>query len=130
MLKFDSIFLRTSFLRALETFLQVVHVEREIISRITTKAVLKQAVTMKARQKRLEQFFRVVFSQAFHIAHSEEEILKIDSAVAIEVIYTELTLLEFAEALSMRPDAEFVRKVEKKNNERTRKKKLLLEENN
>ncbi|KAK0181298.1 hypothetical protein PV327_003591 [Microctonus hyperodae] len=110
-LKFDSIFLRTSFLRALETFLQVVHVEREIISRITTKAVLKQAVTMKARQKRLEQFFRVVFSQAFHIAHSEEEILKIDSAVAIEVIYTELTLLEFAEALSMRPDAEFVRKI-------------------
>jgi len=31
--------------------------------------------------------------------------------VAREVIYTEITIIEFAEALSMRPDAEFVKKV-------------------
>lgn len=31
--------------------------------------------------------------------------------MAREVIYTELTIIEFAEALSMRPDAEFVKKV-------------------
>lgn len=49
--------------------------------------------------------------QAFHIAHTEEEILQIDSTVAREVIYTELTIIEFAEALCMRPDAEFVKKV-------------------
>lgn len=49
--------------------------------------------------------------QAFHIAHTEEEILQIDSTVAREVIYTELTIIEFAEALSMKPDAEFVKKV-------------------
>lgn len=51
------------------------------------------------------------YLQAFHIAHTEEEILQIDSTVAREVIYTELTIIEFAEALSMRPDAEFVKKV-------------------
>ncbi|KMQ98401.1 dual oxidase 2 [Lasius niger] len=48
---------------------------------------------------------------AFHIAHTEEEILQIDSTVAREVIYTELTIIEFAEALSMKPDAEFVKKI-------------------
>lgn len=31
--------------------------------------------------------------------------------MAKEVIYTELTIIEFADALSMRPDAEFVKKV-------------------
>lgn len=49
--------------------------------------------------------------QAFHIAHTEAEILQVDSKVAKEVIYTELTIIEFAEALSMKPDAEFVKKV-------------------
>lgn len=37
--------------------------------------------------------------------------MQIDSMVAREVIYTELTIIEFAEALSMRPDSEFVKKV-------------------
>lgn len=41
----------------------------------------------------------------------EREMLQVDSTVAKEVIYTELTIIEFAEALSMRPDAEFVKKV-------------------
>jgi len=31
--------------------------------------------------------------------------------VAREVIYTEITIIEFAEALNMKPDAEFVKKV-------------------
>ncbi|XP_015123350.1 dual oxidase [Diachasma alloeum] len=110
-LKFASIYLRNTFVVTLERFLIDIGVERETIARITTIAVLKQAVTMKVRQKKLEQFFRVVFSQAFNIAHSEDEILRIDSEVAKEVIHTELTILEFAEALTMRADSEFVRKM-------------------
>ncbi|XP_008543644.1 dual oxidase isoform X1 [Microplitis demolitor] len=110
-LKFDSLFLRSCFVKSFDSFLMDLNIEREIVSRITAKAVLNQAVTMKERQKRVEQFFRVVFSQAFNIAHSEDELIKIDSKVAKEVIYTELTLLEFAEALSMRADSEFVKKI-------------------
>ncbi|CAD6227223.1 GSCOCT00006031001.3-RA-CDS [Cotesia congregata] len=110
-LKFDSIFLRSFFVKSLDNFLMELNIEREIVSRITAKAVLKQAITKSGRQKKVEQFFRVVFSQAFNIAHSEDELLQIDSKVAKEVIYTELTIIEFAEALSMRPDSEFVKKI-------------------
>jgi hypothetical protein len=49
--------------------------------------------------------------QAFKISHSEDEILKLDSDAAREIIYTELTMSEFAEALSMPAESEFVRKV-------------------
>lgn len=49
--------------------------------------------------------------QAFNIKHSEKETLKLDSEAAKEVIYTELTIGEFAEALSMRSESEFVQKM-------------------
>ncbi|XP_034943061.1 dual oxidase 2-like [Chelonus insularis] len=110
-LKFASVFLRNHMIASLERFLMNINIERELVSRITLKAILKQAVTIKDRRKKIEKFFRVVFAQAFNIAHSEDELLLIDSKVAKEVIYTELTLLEFAEALSMRVDSEFVKKI-------------------
>ncbi|XP_015439624.1 PREDICTED: dual oxidase-like [Dufourea novaeangliae] len=111
-LKFDSDYLKTFFLQAMKQFITELNtVSIQNIVNITIKELLKQAVTKRSRQKRLEQFFRVVFSQALHITHTEEEILKIDSAVAKEVIYTELTLIEFSEALSMRPDSEFIKKI-------------------
>lgn len=62
-LKFASIYLRNAFVVTLERYLMDIGVKRETVARITTLAVLKQAVTMKSRQKKLEQFFRVVFSQ-------------------------------------------------------------------
>ncbi|XP_036145613.1 dual oxidase 2 [Monomorium pharaonis] len=115
-LKFDSDFLRSAFIKAFEKFiLEIATFEDtrliQVMTSITHAALLKQAITKKQRQKKLEMFFRVVFAQAFHIAHTEEEILQIDSTVAREVIYTELTIIEFAEALSMSPDAEFVKKI-------------------
>ncbi|XP_024892800.1 dual oxidase 2-like [Temnothorax curvispinosus] len=115
-LKFDSDFLRSAFIKAFEKFISEISTSGDarlvqMITNTTHAALLKQAITKKHRQKKLEMFFRVVFAQAFHIAHTEEEILKIDSTVAREVIYTELTIIEFAEALSMRPDAEFVKKI-------------------
>ncbi|XP_018399879.1 PREDICTED: dual oxidase 2-like [Cyphomyrmex costatus] len=114
-LKFDSDFLRNAFIKAFEKFISEIVIPQDACSvqmaNITHAALLKQAITKKHRQKKVEMFFRVVFAQAFHIAHTEEEILQIDSTVAREVIYTELTIIEFAEALSMRPDAEFVKKI-------------------
>ncbi|EFN70161.1 Dual oxidase [Camponotus floridanus] len=114
-LKFDSDFLRSTFIKAFERFISDIaksrNVSMQMMTNTTHAALLKQAITKKHRQKKLEMFFRVVFAQAFHIAHTEEEILQIDSTVAREVIYTELTIIEFAEALSMKPDAEFVKKI-------------------
>ncbi|XP_029667919.1 dual oxidase 2-like, partial [Formica exsecta] len=115
-LKFDSDFLRSTFIKAFERFISDIATSgnvcsMQVMTNTTYAALLKQAITKKHRQKKLEMFFRVVFAQAFHIAHTEEEILQIDSSVAREVIYTELTIVEFAEALSMKPDAEFVKKI-------------------
>ncbi|KAG8225393.1 hypothetical protein J437_LFUL004593 [Ladona fulva] len=108
--KFDNEFQRENFLQLLETFVDEVGVARERV-KMRLKAALHQAVTKEDRQRRLEMFFRVVFSQAFNITHSEEEILNLDSNAARDVIYTELTINEFADALSMKPSSEFVIKM-------------------
>ncbi|XP_012225863.2 dual oxidase 2-like isoform X2 [Linepithema humile] len=116
-LKFDSEFLRDTFIKAFERFITEIKTTSGITCSVqmmmnnTKKSLLKLAITKRHRQKKLEMFFRVVFAQAFHITHAEEEILQIDARVAREVIYTEITIIEFAEALSMRPDAEFVKKI-------------------
>ncbi|GFG34861.1 hypothetical protein Cfor_10393 [Coptotermes formosanus] len=109
-IKFETQYLRDIFLQGFEEFVQQVGVTRKRIS-MALKPALQQAITRKDRQKRLEMFFRVVFSQAFKISHSEDEILKLDSDAAREIIYTELTMSEFAEALSMPAESEFVRKM-------------------
>nr|CAD7401821.1 unnamed protein product [Timema poppensis] len=113
-LKFNSEYLRDNFLKGFEEFITHMGVARNRIN-VALAPALKQAITREDRQKKLEMFFRVVFSQAFKISHSEDEILKLDSHAAREVIYTELTKSEFAEALSMRPESGFVQKVKKKN---------------
>ncbi|XP_043256112.1 dual oxidase 2-like [Colletes gigas] len=111
-LKFNSDYLKSLFLQTLKKFVEeLVTVSIQETLNITVKELLKQAVTKRCRQKKLEQFFRVVFAQALHITHTEDEILKIDSAVAREVVYTELTIIEFSEALSMRSDSEFIKKI-------------------
>ncbi|KAL2743176.1 dual oxidase 2-like [Vespula maculifrons] len=111
-LKFDSHYLKTSFFQAFEQFILDISIKSfEKNKNINSAEMLKQAITKKDRQNKLEKFFRVVFAQAFHITHTEDEILQIGSKTAKEVIYTELTITEFAEALSMRPDAEFIKKI-------------------
>ncbi|PSN41143.1 hypothetical protein C0J52_05201 [Blattella germanica] len=109
-LKFESEYLRENFLQAFEQYINIVGITRERIN-VALHPLLRQAVTRRGRQKRLEMFFRVVFSQAFKISHSEDEILNLDSQAAREIIYTELTMAEFAEALSMPAESEFVRKM-------------------
>ncbi|XP_032685960.1 dual oxidase-like isoform X3 [Odontomachus brunneus] len=114
-LKFDGEYIRNAFIKAFDKFMSEIAIVGNVCSvqttNVTLAVMLKQAISKKHRQKKLEMFFRVVFAQAFHIAHTEEEILQIDSIVAKEVIYTELTIIEFAEALSMKPEAEFVKKI-------------------
>ncbi|XP_063244326.1 dual oxidase-like isoform X2 [Bacillus rossius redtenbacheri] len=109
-LKFCSAFLRSSFLQAFEKYVAEVGIRRENIT-MPLQATLKQAITQKDRQKKLEMFFRVVFAQAFGIPHSEDEILNTDQNTSKEIIYTEITKTEFADALSMKRDSEFVEKM-------------------
>lgn len=109
-LKFESEYLRESFLQALENFIGTVGIQRERIT-LPLKPMLKQAVTKADRQKQLDMFFRVVFAQAFKINHSDEELLKVDAKSAQQIINTELTITEFAEALAMKADSEFVRRI-------------------
>ncbi|XP_012261755.2 dual oxidase-like isoform X2 [Athalia rosae] len=110
-LKFGSEYLKDLFLRGFEQFAIAADIKREYITSPTTTMMLKHAVTKKKRQQTIERFFRVVFGQGFHIANSQDEIWEMDSKISKEVIYTELTIAEFAEALSMAPEAQFVKKM-------------------
>lgn len=69
-LKFDSDFLRNAFIKAFEKFISKITTSRDAclvqtMTNITHAALLKQAITKKHRQKKLEMFFRVVFAQVF-----------------------------------------------------------------
>lgn len=109
-LQFESESLRSNFLQALERFVEEIGINRQRIN-LPLKPMLKQAVTKADRQNKLDMFFRVVFAQAFRIDYPHEEILNVNSALAQGTIYTELTIHEFAESLSMSADAEFVRRI-------------------
>jgi hypothetical protein len=61
-IKFETPYLRDNFLQGFEEFVQQVGGVRKRIT-MALKPALQQAVTRKDRQKRLEMFFRVVFSQ-------------------------------------------------------------------
>lgn len=67
-LKFDSDFLRSTFIKAFERFISDIATSgnvcsMQIMTNTTYAALLKQAITKKHRQKKLEMFFRVVFAQ-------------------------------------------------------------------
>lgn len=69
-LKFDSDFLRNAFIKTFEKFISEITTSRDArlvqtMTNITHAALLKQAITKKHRQKKLEMFFRVVFAQVY-----------------------------------------------------------------
>ncbi|XP_054156010.1 dual oxidase-like isoform X2 [Oppia nitens] len=115
MLKFDSYYDRERFGSKVELFLEEIGVGRER-QEIDLKTMMRTAYTKENRQKHLEQFFRVVFSHAFGGKNRE----RLNVKTAQQVIRTELTQYEFADALSMRPDSTFVQQmfalVDKDNN--------------
>jgi hypothetical protein len=68
-LKFDSDFLRSAFIKAFKKFISEILIENassiQMMINITYTALLKQAIIKKHRQKKLEMFFRVVFAQVY-----------------------------------------------------------------
>ncbi|OTF83735.1 hypothetical protein BLA29_000768 [Euroglyphus maynei] len=106
-LKFDSYYDREKFLAKLEGFLNEIHYQMERMTK-ELRFIFKSAYTKCKRQKHLEKFFRVVFSHAFNGKMDKN---KLDMKTAKEIIGTELTQFEFAEVLSMRPDATFVKQM-------------------
>ncbi|XP_044256242.1 dual oxidase 2-like [Tribolium madens] len=110
-LLFESNFLRGEFLKMLDPFLTSSGLTRENISSFTWKSALKKVTTKTDRQLLLERFYRVVFAQTFKIKYSQKELLHVDESLEKEIADTELTLSEFAEALSMRAQDEFVRRM-------------------
>nr|XP_008200778.1 PREDICTED: dual oxidase 1 [Tribolium castaneum] len=110
-LRFETDYLRSRFLTTFDPFLTNSGLARENISSFTWKAALKKITTKTDRQLLLERFYRVVFAQAFKIKHSQEELLHVDETLEKEIVDTELTITEFAEALSMRAQDEFVKRM-------------------
>ncbi|XP_071487821.1 dual oxidase 2-like [Diadema antillarum] len=106
-LKFADPELRLEFISDLESFLgsAEVGVGRERLE-IREKEMLVMAVTREHRQKLLEKFFRVAFSQAFKIDFDPDE--AVNKQESKEILECELTMTEFAEVLSMKPDSIFV----------------------
>jgi dual oxidase len=72
---------------------------------------LSSTVTKEKRLAKLEKFFKVVFGQAFAIDQPKGEADLIDPELIREVIHTELTRAEFASALGMKSESQFVVKV-------------------
>lgn len=69
-LQFDSDYLRSAFIKAFEKFISEITTSGDsylvqMMTNTTHAALLKQAITKKHRQKKLEMFFRVVFAQVF-----------------------------------------------------------------
>lgn len=111
-LKFPSTYLLQTFINTLENFSTKCNVQFKYIKQLNWSSAQKIIVTKNDRQKKLEMFFRVVFAQAFKIQHrDEDEMLKVGDYEARQIVNTELTIDEFAEALSMKPCNEFVKRM-------------------
>ncbi|XP_054706944.1 dual oxidase 2-like [Uloborus diversus] len=107
-LKFESLEEKNNFVEKLETFLGRIGIGRQRYESAVSH-MLRSAVTKADRQMQLEKFFRCVFAQAFSI--HQDELMDIDYNQAKEIVKVELTAYEFAEALSLRPDALFVKQM-------------------
>ncbi|XP_037076443.1 dual oxidase 1-like [Pollicipes pollicipes] len=109
-LMFNGLFLRNQFLSTLDGFISECGGSKTVET-MTLKQALDHVVSKQDRQKRLESFFRVVFAQAFDINHNSRELLNVDASGMRDVIHTELTLAEFADALSVSSSSSFVTKM-------------------
>uniref|UniRef100_T1KCF3 NAD(P)H oxidase (H2O2-forming) n=1 Tax=Tetranychus urticae TaxID=32264 RepID=T1KCF3_TETUR len=104
---FDNEAEQTVFVQQLEAFLESIGVGRER-QQMDAKRILKSCYSKHERQKHLESFFRAVFAHSFDIKPLKS---KVDLKIAKNILQTELTEYEFAEALAMRPDSLFVKQM-------------------
>ncbi|KAF7270827.1 hypothetical protein GWI33_016234 [Rhynchophorus ferrugineus] len=106
---FESNFLRQKFLNAFDDFkIKNRHLEKELIRNFTWRAAKRVIVSKEHRQEGLEMFFRVAIAQAFKIEHSKKEMLYVGTELATKVMDMELTKYEFADALNMNLNSQFV----------------------
>ncbi|ELU01203.1 hypothetical protein CAPTEDRAFT_159209 [Capitella teleta] len=77
------------------------------LSTVPEKDLLRDAHSVQDRKSLLTQFFQTVLANAFHEEESENR-EDLDFVKAKEILETELTRYEFAEALSLKPDSLFV----------------------
>ncbi|XP_046745897.1 dual oxidase 1-like [Diprion similis] len=111
-IKFANDHLRHVFLKHFDRFATNINMNCHKERNLTKVSMLNQAITQKDRQKQLERFFRGIFAQLWSFTSiSRAELFQIDHKLAKDVMYTELTLYEFAEALSMPPESNFVKKM-------------------
>lgn len=111
MLQFSSSHTKTLFLGGLKKFIDELNIMSTNTMLKTLKLAWKKVVTKQHRQKELDMFFRVVYAQAFKIEHSVDELLRVDKNMAKIIANMELTIMEFADALKMSKDSEFVKKM-------------------
>ncbi|GBM06687.1 Dual oxidase 2 [Araneus ventricosus] len=109
-LKFESPDEKEAFIEKLEAFLGRIGIGRQRYE-CTVTQMLKTAITKADRQAKLEQFFRVVFAQAFSIEHEKNALAGIDCDQLKDIVKMELTAYEFADALSLRPEATFIKQM-------------------
>ncbi|KAL3836734.1 hypothetical protein ACJMK2_022153 [Sinanodonta woodiana] len=73
------------------------------------KHIYSTAFTQKKRNAVLERFFKTVFSEAFQMDYDPQlDKVAIETRQAKEILEIELTKEEFADAMSVRPNSEFV----------------------
>ncbi|XP_046428297.1 dual oxidase-like [Neodiprion fabricii] len=117
-IKFANDHLRNVFLKHFDRFSTNINMNCNKVRNLTKVSMLKQAVTQKDRQKQLDRFFRSIFALLWnHTSTSQTKLSQADlnkligEKLAKDVMYTELTLYEFAEVLSMPPESNFVKKM-------------------
>ncbi|XP_035660527.1 dual oxidase 1-like isoform X2 [Branchiostoma floridae] len=107
-LKFSSHHERETFLADLKQFLTAQQVPVEL-QEVELGQLQKQAVTIEDRQKTLEDFFCSVFLQALSSSRAVDDwVVQPEKWKAKSALDCELTKVEFAEAMSLRPDSQFV----------------------
>ncbi|XP_035222142.1 dual oxidase-like isoform X3 [Stegodyphus dumicola] len=101
---------RKKFLHKLENFLVSRNKTLETIQ-MNREAMLANAETKEKRQKRLEHFFREAYALTFGLKPGERRKLEDIGSDIIMVMRTSLSKNEFADALGMKPDSLFVKRM-------------------
>lgn len=99
-LMFKYVQLRENFLQHLMAFKAEIKCSGTEFTSKPYKVVMETVVTKQMRQADVERFFRVVYAQALNMHHNSEEMNMVDDT-SLNLVETELTLYEFAEAMGM-----------------------------
>ncbi|KAK9881555.1 hypothetical protein WA026_016432 [Henosepilachna vigintioctopunctata] len=111
-LELDSSNAKKKFLRKFELFLNS-HDRTVLSTQVAREIILAKAETRERRQKKLEHFFREAYALTFGLRPGERRMrssANVDGEV-VTVMRTSLTKYEFADALDMKPEAIFVKKM-------------------